>query len=422
MEQISARKPADLLYPETLDAQREEIERLLDDTGVGLWDWDLVTDRSSHSRLNNRMLGYADDEEIGSTFEELARKIHPDDFKAMQARVEAHLRNETPSYCAEFRVLRKDGSYAWFESRGIVVERGANGEPLRMVGTHRDISDRKANEHLRQELETALRRNQDELEALVRLQTRKLIEAADAAEHGNRAKNVFLANMSHELRGPLAVVADEVERLLEGSAGEVPPAIHESLVRIQEAGRGLSGMVKRLLDVSSIETDTLEICATQVNLRRVLEDVCEDSQALALERGVDLRVVSCDETLVVFADRARLAQVVRELLTNAIKFTDHGFIQVRAKTFEGTALVEVQDTGIGIPPERQPTLFHAFEPSADRPPSLRQGLGLGLSISRAIIDAMGGIMGVSSKVGRGSRFWFTVPLAASAQRVSATRH
>ena len=422
MEQISAVKPAGLPCSEALQTEREEIERVLDGTGVGLWDWDLVTDRSFHSRLNNLMLGYADDEEMGSTFAELSRRIHPDDAKAMQARVEEHLRNETPFYQAEFRVLRKDGTYAWFESRGIVVERGPHGEPLRMVGTHLDISDRKLNEQLRQELEKALRRNQDELEALVRLQTRKLIEAADAAEQGNRAKNVFLANMSHELRGPLAVVTDEIERLLEGTAGAVPPEIRQPLARIQEAGRELSGMVKRLLDVSSIETDTLEICATQVNLRRVLEEACEGSQALALERGLDLRVVSCDETLVVFADRARLAQVVRELLTNAIKFTNHGHVQVRAKTFEGTVLVEVQDTGVGIPPERQPTLFRAFEPGADRTPSLRQGLGLGLSISRAIVDAMCGTMGVSSTVGRGSRFWFTVPLAASAQRVSATRH
>jgi signal transduction histidine kinase len=145
-------------------------------------------------------------------------------------------------------------------------------------------------------------------------------------------------------------------------------------------------------------------------------------QPLALERGIDLRVVRCDETLTVFADRARLAQVVRELLDNAIKFTDDGYVQVGVKTFEGTALVEVQDTGVGIPPERIPTLFHAFEPIADRRRTLRQGLGLGLSISRAIVDAMAGTMGVTSKVGRGSRFWFTLPLATSAQIVSQTRH
>lgn len=408
--------------PEALAAQREEIERVLDGTGVGLWEWDLRTGKSTHSRLNNRALGYDDGEELGGTFAELARKIHPEDVTAMQVRLEEYLRNETPFYRAEFRVRRKDGTYAWFESRGVVVDRALDGEPLRMIGTHLDISERKANEHLRQQLEHALRRNQEELEALVRLQTRKLIQAADAAEQGNRAKNVFLANVSQELRAPLSVVVDESDRMLGGAVGELSPELRAAMLHIQQAGRQLAGMVKRVLDVSSIETDTLEVCCTPVNLRRVLDEQCEDVQDLALERGLDLRVPRCDDTLVVYADRARLAQVVRELLTNAIKFTEHGHVQVGARTFEGTVLVEVQDTGVGIPAERQATLFHAFEPIADRPRALKQGLGLGLSICRAIVDAMAGAMGVTSKVGRGSRFWFTVPLAASAQVVSSTRH
>lgn len=424
MAQISPPIPTrnTVAQPEALAAQREEIERALDGAGVGLWEWDLVTGKSTHSRLNNRALGYDDDEELGATFAELAQKIHPEDVTAMQARVDEYLRNETPLYRAEFRVRRKDGSYAWFESRGVVVERGPRGEPLRMIGTHLDISDRKTNEQLRQDLEKALRRNQEELESLVRLQTRKLIQAADAAEQGNRAKNVFLANVSQELQAPLSVIVDETQRVLDGGAGDLSPQLRDEATRIRQAARQLAGMVKRMLDVSSIETNTLEVCCTPVNLRWVLEEQCEEVQDLALERGLDLRVVRCDESLVVYADRARLAQVVRELLANAIKFTDRGYIQVSARTFEGTALIEVQDTGIGIPPERQATLFHAFEPAADRSRALKQGLGLGLSISRAVVDAMAGTMGVTSKVGRGSRFWFTVPLAASAQVVSSTRH
>jgi signal transduction histidine kinase len=113
---------------------------------------------------------------------------------------------------------------------------------------------------------------------------------------------------------------------------------------------------------------------------------------------------------------------VHELLTNAVRFTDQGYVQVRARVLDGAVLIEVQDTGVGIPPDRMVTVFHAFQPIAGQRPVLREGLGLGLSISRAVVEAMGGSIGVTSKPGHGSRFWFTLPLAASAQRVSSTRH
>lgn len=402
--------------------QRDLIELALDGSGLGLWEWDVVTGRSTHSRLNNRMLGYEDSEPLGDTYAELVARIHPDDAQEMRAKVDQHFRNETPFYHAEFRVRRKDGGFAWLESRGIVVERSLDGQPLRMIGFHLDISDRKANEQLRRELEIALRRNQEELEALVRMQTRKLIETADAAERGNRAKNLLLAKVGDELRAPLGVVSDSCARLLDGHSGDLRQPALEHLELIRRSAQQLSERVERLVDVSRIETNTLEVCGTSVNLRHVLQEQCESLQARAVERGLDLRAVSCAEDLVVFADRARLAQVVRELLINAIRFTDHGYVQVRARVLDAAVLIEVQDTGIGIPPDRLATVFHAFQPISGQQPVLREGLGLGLSISRAVIDAMGGSIGVTGKPGHGSRFWFTLPLAASAQRVSSTRH
>jgi PAS domain S-box-containing protein len=413
--------PAASRGPFSIEAPLDPLELALDASGVGLWDWDVVSGKSSYSRINKQMLGFDDAEELGNTFAKLAAKIHPDDAKEMQAHVERHLRGETPFYCAEFRVLRKDGSYAWFESRGMVVERGPQGGPLRMVGIHLDISDRKANEQLRRDLENALRRNHDELEALVNLQTRKLIDAADEAEQGNRAKNVLLARVGAELRNPLNVVIDACSRLIDGAEAGLP--VSDQVKPIRQASRQLSESVDRLLDVHRIETNTLEMLATPVNLRQVLEEQCESMQARAQDRGLDLRAVTCDEDLVVFADRARLGQVVRELLTNAIRFTDHGYVRIRARVVEGASvLVEVQDTGIGIARDQQATLFHAFKPVHGQQRSLRRGLGVGLSICHALVDAMAGSIGVVSHVGRGSRFWFTLPLAASAQVVSSTRH
>jgi two-component system sensor histidine kinase/response regulator len=422
MAQVTPHAPLDRLPPALAAFQLDLIEQALEGSGVGLWDWDIPTGRSRSSRMNNRILGYQDSEDLGQTFDELTAHIHPDDARQMRAEVARYLRGEIAGYCTEFRVLRKDGSYAWLESRGVVVERGPAGEPLRMVGIQIDITDRKVNEQLRRDLEKALRRNQDELEELVRAQTRKLVEKADEAERGNRAKNVLLERLGQELRAPLEVLTDGCARLLEAMTGELPPQLRDEVQRVNRSVQQLSESVTRIFDVSSIESGTLEICATPVNLRRVLQEQCEAMQPLAGERGLDLRGVCCEEELVVFADRARLAQVVRELLSNALRFTDRGYVQVRARALEGAVLVEVQDTGPGIATERQATLFHAFRPVAERHPQLRQGLGLGLSISRTLIDAMAGTMGVASKPGQGSRFWFTLPLAASAQKVSSTRH
>lgn len=422
MAVISPPSIADRLPTLSTTVHRELIEQALDGSGVGMWDWDIVSGRSSNSRINNRILGYDDSEELGRTFEELTAHIHPEDAREMRAEVERYLRGETPVYRTEFRVLRKDGGYAWLESRGVVVERGAQGQPLRMIGFHVDITDRKANEQLRRDLEQALQHNQDELQELVRLQTQKLIEKAEEAEQGNRARNVLLKRLGMELRTPLQALTDGCARLIDTAPGALPPQLREEVHRVSRSAQQLSESVSRLLDVSSIKSGTLEICATPVNLRRVLQEQCEAMQPLAEERGLDLRAVSCDEDLVVFADRARLAQVVRELLTNALRFTERGYVQVRARPLEGAVLVEVQDTGAGIAPERQATLFHAFRTVADHHQQLRQGLGLGLAISRALIDAMAGTLGVASKPGHGSRFWFTVPLAASAQKVSSTRH
>jgi PAS domain S-box-containing protein len=422
MALISIPSTADGLPSLSIADHREQIEQALEGSGVSLWDWDIPSGRSSSSRLINRILGYDDGEDLGRTFEELTAHLHPEDARAMRAEVARYLRGEIAAYRTEFRVLRKDGSYAWLESRGVVVERGPQGEPLRMIGFHVDITDRKANEQLRRDLEQALRRNQDELEELVRLQTQKLIETAEKAEQGNRAKNVLLARLGQELRGPLEVLANSCARLLDASTSELPPQLRMEVNLVSRSASQLSESVARLLDVSSIETNTLEVCATPVNLRHVLQEECEAMQAEAEARGLDLKALSCAEDVVVFADRARLAQVVRELLRNAIRFTERGSVQVRARVLEGAVLVEVQDTGIGIAPERQATLFRAFQPTADDQQLLRQGLGLGLSISRAVVDAMAGTMGVCSKVGHGSRFWFTLPLAASAQKVSSTRH
>jgi two-component system capsular synthesis sensor histidine kinase RcsC len=144
----------------------------------------------------------------------------------------------------------------------------------------------------------------------------------------------------------------------------------------------------------------------------LLEDLCEAFQAQAEGQGLELRPVICDPGVTVQADRARLAQVVRNLLGNAMKFTDQGYVLVRAVHAGDSMRVEVEDSGIGIPASEQHRLFQSFQRVNDPHGRMRAGTGLGLSICKRIAEAMGGQVGVDSVPGRGSRFWFTVPVAA----------
>ena len=233
----------------------------------------------------------------------------------MRATVEAYLRGETPTYHCEFRVRRKDGGWSWFESRGQIVQWTVSGAPGRMVGTHLDITERKTNEQLRRSLERAMQGNRAEIESVVEAQAAKLLEAANAATAARQCKATFLRSMNHELRSPLNVVIGFSSLLLDKElTGELPPEIREPIEHVNKAGNRLFKVVQQLLDVSSVEAGLLEIRPVPMNLRTLLMQECEDMQAKAKERGLDLRPVACDGHLQVLADKARLGQVVNALL------------------------------------------------------------------------------------------------------------
>ena len=403
---------------------RASLVEALEGAGFGLWDWDLVTGRTTSSPVNQRLLGYDDDDNLGGSLDEHLQRVHPDDVEGMRASVEAYLCGETPTYHCEFRVRRKDGSWSWFESRGQIVQWTVSGAPGRMVGTHLDITERKTNEQLRRSLEQVMQSNRSEIESVVEAQAAKLLEAANAAAAARQCKATFLRSMNHELRTPLNVVIGFSSLLLDKDlTGELPPELLEPIKHVNKAGNRLFKVVQQLLDVSSVEMGLLEVRPVPLNLRACLMQECESVQAQARERGIELRPVACDGQLQVLADKARLGQVVNALLSNAICFTDHGYVQVLVEPNHDCVRIEVHDTGIGIARERQATIFHAFESLTDGTEVHRQGTGVGLALSRRLIEAMGGAIGVDSELGHGSRFWFTLPLADSDEAVQGlTRH
>ncbi len=310
--------------------------------------------------------------------------IHPEDRAHVRAAI-ASAAVAGQDYDLEYRVVWPDGSVHWVEALARVFL-APDGRPDLVRGVVREIT----------------RQKQAELD---------LHAAKDAAESASRAKNAFLGNISHELRTPLNAIIGFSGLMLDGVLGEVPAKLRRPLEIVHGAGQELHESVRQILDLTSIEGGGVSIQSERIALREVLDEALGSFVVPAGERGIDLRPLQCDPALVVVADRVRLAQVVRVLLSNAVKFTDRGSVELRVDSGDGLARVEVVDTGIGVPADQQHRLFEPFQRIAGPPGPLRRGTGIGLSVCRRVVQAMGGAIGVESEAGRGSRFWFTVPLA-----------
>jgi signal transduction histidine kinase len=266
----------------------------------------------------------------------------------------------------------------------------------------------------REVLEATLRTALSERELLLkneRLARSEAEQARRVAEQANRAKSEFLAIMSHELRTPLNAIAGYAELMELGVQGPVSEGQRECLDRIQRSQRHLLGLINQVLNYARLETG---------NVRYALNDVVLDAALRAADalvfpqmqaRGLRYGYASCDPQLVVRADAEKLQQILLNLLTNATKFTDRGGeIKVDAEVAGDALRLHVRDTGVGIPADKIALIFDPFVQVDSHYTRTRDGVGLGLAISRDLARGMGGDLTVESNLGVGSTFTLTLPL------------
>ena len=314
--------------------------------------------------------------------------------------------NAGNNWSGEYINHRKDGS-EYVEHAYISPVRQPNGQVTHYLLIQEDITDKKR-------MAEELNAHRHHLEKLVKSRTLELEQAREAAEMASRSKSAFLANMSHEIRTPMNAILG-MSHLLQRDLRDSGQL--DKLNKITEAGKHLLGLINDILDLSKIEAERLTIEETAINLGSIVDHVCSMMMDRARSKGVAF-VQEIDPTLrdmTLSGDPLRIGQILINYVGNAVKFTEHGQIALRAKLLSQTDLnvevrFEVQDTGIGMTEEQQARVFEAFEQGHSSTTRRYGGTGLGLTISRHLARMMGGQVGVKCSPGSGCVFWFNVTL------------
>jgi signal transduction histidine kinase/HAMP domain-containing protein len=235
-------------------------------------------------------------------------------------------------------------------------------------------------------------------------------------EIASKHKSDFLANMSHELRTPLNAILGYTELILDKIYGDVPENIQEVLERVEKNGRHLLGLINDVLDLSKIEAGQLVLSLDDYSMKEVVHTIFTSVESLAAEKNLELQVSVAPEVAQGKGDHQRISQVFLNLVGNAIKFTEAGEVRVEATASDDTFVISVSDTGPGLSEADQQMIFEEFHQVDGSSTRKKGGTGLGLSIAKRIVEMHGGRIWVESTEGKGSTFWFTLPVRVERQK------
>ena len=303
--------------------------------------------------------------------------FHPEDRAVMLDFLAKVVKGESTKLCRDVRIRRADGSYTWTRVNVLVRNYRPQDNVIEMLCINFDITQLKETEQM-------------------------LIKAKEKAEEADRLKSAFLANMSHEIRTPLNAIVGFSSMLEEAEDQEEK---HQYITIIEDNNKLLLQLISDILDLSKIEAGTFDIIPERVNAKQLCNDLFQAMQ-MKTSPQVELRLKDNLPELTFISDKNRLYQVLLNFVTNALKFTSEGSITIDYKIDGNEVKFSVQDTGMGVEPEKQEAIFTRFV----KLNSFIPGTGLGLPICQSIVTQLGGKIGVESEPGRGSCFWFTHPI------------
>ncbi len=395
---ITERKRAE----KTIQESQNTLESILESTLSGYWDWNLEDNTEFLSPSFKSMFGY-EDHEMENSPEAWQRIIFPEDLPGVFEVFDRHVasRGREPFY-NEVRYRHKDGSTLWVICAGRVIEWSASGSPIRMVGCHVNITERKQAEKALLASEKHLAAKNKELEQMVYI-----------ASHDLRSPLVNVDGFSRELEYSLQEingVLDADEQDLTGLARTLQaelPDMKKSLERIRTSARQMDALLKGLLQLSRSSRAVLQIAAIDMN--ELVGQVASSFAFRLQEDGIELSV---EELPACRGDAMQLTQVFANLLDNAVKYLDPnrpGRITIMGEVQAHRCNYRIEDNGMGIADSHQERVFHLFHRLQ---PGHSEGEGLGLTIARQILDRMDGEIALESRVGVGSTFIVSLPTAA----------
>jgi PAS domain S-box-containing protein len=349
----------------------------------GIWDWKPQGDVLFLSPRAHELLGLTVDDRRVVSMAEIVSLIHPEDAKRAAEAMADHLNNRVP-YSVDHRMRLKDGSYRWFRARGQAIW-DAEGTVTRMAGSISDIDS--------------------------------LVRTTKEAETANKLKSQFLANMSHEIRTPMNGVMGMAQLLLKTPLDEKQARFVNMLL---SSSRALLAIINDILDLSKIESGSMTLNIDSVDMKTMVETAMERVEGLVERKQLQIdHTIAPTQTGTFDGDSSRIVQVLVNLLGNAIKFTESGSVLLAVGPGNnGNTRFMVRDTGVGIPEEQLQAVFERFRQVDGSSTRKHGGTGLGLAISTELVRLMGGDIGVESTMGRGSTFWFELPLRFAKQRAA----
>lgn len=393
-----------------IEREQEAMKNIHAAMGSGQWGMEFNKDAEliscTWTEDFRKMVGYDSEEDFPNELSSWSDLLHEDEKERVLKEYWDTVHDYTgeKTYNVEYRLLTKNKGWRWFHAAGRLSRR-EDGSPINIVGLFVDIDDKKT-------MEERLKKQKNDLE-----------DALRAAQHANKAKTTFLNNMSHDIRTPMNAIIGFTS--LAATHIDNKEQVKDYLSKISTSGNHLLSLINDILDMSRIESGKVKIEEKEVSLPEVMHDLKTIIQADMASKQLEFYIDTVDVVNEhVLCDKLRLNQILLNLLSNAMKFTKPGgMVSVRiiqkGNAPEGFAMYEfqVKDTGIGMSPEFVKQVFVPFERERTSTVSGIQGTGLGMAITKNIVDMMGGTISVVSEEGKGTTFTVELQLKTCSGKV-----